>query len=65
MRVFNFLVVATVFATIFLAIATLSALATSAVHGQLSAKPKSEGSRSEDRCQYPGVAAGFPWSGAS
>jgi hypothetical protein len=42
MRVFNFIVVAAVFATIFLAIATLSALATSAVHGQLSAKPKFE-----------------------
>jgi hypothetical protein len=35
MRVLNFFAVATVFATIFLAIATLSALATSAVHGQL------------------------------
>ncbi len=40
MRVVNFFLVAAVFATIFLAIATLSALATSAVHGQLSAKPE-------------------------
>ena len=40
MRVLNFFVVASVFAVIFIAIATLSALATGVVHGQLSARPE-------------------------
>jgi hypothetical protein len=38
MRVLNFFVVAAVFATIFIAIATLSAFATGAVHSQLSTR---------------------------
>jgi hypothetical protein len=42
MRVLNFFVVASVFATIFIAIATLSALATGAVHGQLSTRPQAQ-----------------------
>ena len=40
MRVLNFSVVGSVFAVIFIAIATLSALATGVVHGQLSARPE-------------------------
>jgi hypothetical protein len=42
MRVLNFFVVASVFAVIFIAIATLSALATGVVHGQLSARPETQ-----------------------
>ena len=53
MRVVNFFLVAAVFATIFLAIATLSALATSAFHGQLSAKPEPPASVSFNVCRMP------------
>ena len=42
MRVLNFFIVASVFAVIFIAIATLSALATGVVHGQLSARPETQ-----------------------
>ena len=42
MRVLNFFVVASEFAVIFIAIATLSALATGVVHGQLSARPETQ-----------------------
>jgi hypothetical protein len=42
MRVLNFFVVASVFAVIFIAIATLSALATGVVHGQFSARPETQ-----------------------